>query len=96
MLIEVRFHTTGNSQDNIIVSVQNELGASTVNTLAITGPAGALSAISNIVGATATFSVPIPTDSDDTYLYGTYSFVITAQHNFPINSTKSIAFYRKR
>jgi len=78
MLIEVRFHTTGTSQDNIIVSVENELGASTVNTLAITGPAGAISGISNITGATATFSVPIPTDSDDAYLYGTYSFVITA------------------
>lgn len=96
MLIEVRFHTTGTSQDNIIVSVQNELGASTVNTLTITGPAGALSAISNITGATATFSVPIPTDSDDAYLYGTYSFVITANDpddsGVEFNETKTFNF----
>lgn len=92
MLIEVRFHTTGSSQDNIIVSVENELGASTVNTLAITGPAGALPAISNITGATATFSVPIPTDSDDAYLYGTYSFDVTANHP----STSGVEFNETR
>jgi len=38
MTIEVRFHTAGSNADNIIVTVETGLGASTVNTLAITRP----------------------------------------------------------
>jgi hypothetical protein len=78
MTIEVRFHTTGVSADNIIVVVENGLGASTVNTLSITRPGSVALTISPITGATATFSVPIPLDSDDNYLYGTYTLGLTA------------------
>lgn len=78
MTIEVRFHTTGSDADNIIVVVENGLGASTVNTLSITRPGAVALTIAPITGATATFSVPIPLDSDDNYLYGTYTFGLTA------------------
>jgi len=78
MTIEVRFHTTGVNADNIIVTVETGLGAGTVNTLAITRPGSVALTISPITGATATFSVPIPLDSDDEYLYGTYTFGLTS------------------
>ncbi len=78
MTIEVRFHTAGANADNIIVVVENGLGASTVNTLSITRPGSVALTIAPITGATATFSVPIPLDSDDNYLYGTYTLGLTA------------------
>jgi len=78
MTIEVRFHTAGSNADNIIVTVETGLGASTVNTLAITRPGAVALTISPITGATATFSVPIPLDSNDEYLYGTYTFGLTS------------------
>ena len=78
MTIEVRFNTTGVNADNIIVTVVTGLGASTVNTLTITRPGAVALTISPITGATATFSVPIPLDSNDEYLYGTYTFGLTS------------------
>lgn len=79
MNIEVRFHAAGSNQNNIIVSVENGLGSGTVNTLAITKPGGGtIISTPSIIGATALFSASIPEDSDGIYLYGTYSFSITA------------------
>ncbi len=78
MTIEVRFHTTGVNAGNIIVTVVTGLGASTVNTLAITRPGAVALTIAPITGSTATVSVPIPLDSNDNYLYGTYTLGLTS------------------
>ena len=96
MTIEVRFHTTGVNADNIIVAVATGLGAGTVNTLAITRPGAVALTIAPITGATATFSVPIPLDSNDEYLYGTYSLSLTsndpATSGVEYNATKTFSF----
>ena len=96
MTIEVRFHATGVNADNIIVTVETGLGASTVNTLAITRPGAVALTISPITGATATFSVPIPLDSNDEYLYGTYSLSLIsndpATSGVEYSATKTFSF----
>jgi len=96
MTIEVRFHTSGANEGNIIVTVVTGLGATTVNTLAITRPGAVALTIAPITGATATFSVPIPLDSNSNYLYGVYTFGLTsndpATTGVEFNQTKTFNF----
>lgn len=96
MIIEARFHTTGQDEGNIIVNVDTELGAGTVNTLSITRPGSVALTISPLTGASVIFTVPIPTDSDGNYIYGTYTFGLSANDpatsGVEFNQTKTFNF----